>query len=237
MLRSPWITIATFLIWLLAAASVVFWVLQFVKGPASPLSAAVAAPSPGSAAVDAQALAKGLGGGYVAPLDARGDTASNATPPAPSVFQAARFVLTGVVVSKSTNPSVALIAVDGKPPRPYRVGTTLADGIVLHSVSAGKAMLSAGMQAAPGLTLELPQITSAVAGTAVASRPAFSAQALPPTPAPVPVPPTVSAPANNPMASPAANPTPAPGQRPPRLGANRPREAEKEAQGAAAPTP
>jgi general secretion pathway protein C len=241
MLRSRWITIATFLIWLLAAASGVFWVLQFVKGPASPLSAAVAAPSLGSAAVDAQALAKGLGGGYVAPRDTPGDTASNAAPPAPSVFQAARFVLTGVIVSKSTNPSVALIAVDGKPPRPYRVGTTLADGIVLHSVSAGKAMLSASMEAAPGLTLELPQITSAVAGTAVASRPAFSALALQPTPAPVPVPPPISAPANNPMtnpvASPAANPTPAPGQRPPRLGANRPREAEKEAQGAAAPTP
>jgi general secretion pathway protein C len=211
MQRSLWIRFATFLVWLLAAASTVYWALQFVQGPASPLSAAVAAPAPGGGAVDALALAKGLGGGNVTPRDASPE-ATPAAPAAPSIFQAARFVLTGVVVNRPTSgQGVALIAVDGKPPRPYRVGTPLADGIVLHSVSAGKAMLAASADAAPGLTLELPQLTSAVAGTAVAARP----------PMPAAIPATAATPVANPMA--------VPGTRPPRPLANRQREAEREA--------
>jgi general secretion pathway protein C len=207
MQRPPWIRFATFLIWLLAAASAVYWALQFVQGPTSPISAAVAAPAPSGSAVDAQALAKGLGGGNVTPRDTSPDAA-------PSAFQATRFVLTGVVVNRNASgQGVALIAVDGKPPRPYRVGTPLADGIVLHSVSAGKALLSASQDAAPGLTLELPQLTSAVAGTAIVSRPAISPQAIPVAPAP--------------SASPAANPMAGPGTRPARFGANREREADR----------
>jgi general secretion pathway protein C len=185
----------------------VYWALQFVQGPVSPVSAAVAAPVPGRGAVDTQALAKGLGGGIVTLRD----TSSAGASAAPSTLQASRFVLTGVVVNRPTSgQGVALIAVDGKPPRPYRVGTPLADGIVLHSVSAGKAMLATGLDAAPGLTLELPQLTSAVAGTAVAVRPA--------TPTAIPAI----------AATPVANPMAVPGQRPARPLASRPREAEKE---------
>lgn len=183
----------------------VYWVLQFVSGPASPLSAAVAAPAQGVGTVDAQALAKGLGGGAVR------DRSPEAAPAAPSIFQAARFVLTGVVVnrgaSSQASPSVALIGVDGKPPRPYRVGASLADGIVLHSVSAGKAMLASSTDAPVGLTLELPQLISAVAGTAIAPRPAMPAVA----------PPSMAAPND------AASPMSALGQRQERLGANRER--------------
>jgi general secretion pathway protein C len=174
------------------------------------MSAAVAAPAPGGGAVDAPALAKGLGGGNVTPRD----TSIDAAPPVPSVFQAARFVLSGVVVNRSSSArGVALIAVDSKPPRPYRVGTPLADGIVLHSVSAGKAMLATSIDVAPGLTLELPQLTSAVAGTAVVSRPAISPMVVPTAPA---------------AATPAASPTAAAGQRPARPLANQQREGEKE---------
>jgi general secretion pathway protein C len=215
MQRPLWIRFATFLVWLLAAASVVFWALQFVSGPASPLSAAVAAPA--AAAMDAQALAKGLGGG-AAPV------ASNPTEAgaAPSALQAARFVLTGVVVQKSgASQGVALIAVDGKPPRPYRVGTSLTDGVVLHSVKAGQAMLSTSPDAAPGLTLELPQLTTAMVGTAVAARPNLPAPIIA-TPPPIQTPMAAAA-------TMAANPTAAAGTRPPRPLANQQREAEKEA--------
>jgi general secretion pathway protein C len=218
MQRTPWIRFATFLVWLLAAASIVYWALQFVKSPASPLSAAVAAPALGIGAVDAQALAKGFGGGKTA-------APSNPTEVAavPSAFQASRFILTGVVVNRpASGQGVALIAVDGKPPRPYRVGTQLADGIVLHSVSNGKAMLAASTDAAPGLTLELPQLTSAVAGTAVASRPAIASM-----PASMAIAPTAAL--ASPVANPTANPSAALGTRPPRPLANRQREAEKEA--------
>lgn len=207
MQRTLWNRTATFLVWLLAAASVVYWALQFVSGPASPLSAAVAAPVPGVGVVDAQALAKGLGGGAVR------DFSPEAAPAAPSAFQAARFALTGVVVNRGgASPGVALIGIDGKPPRPYRVGASLADGIVLHSVSAGKAMLATSSDAPVGLTLELPQLTSAVAGTAIAARPAAPAMPAPPA---------------NLAANPAASPMSALGQRPERLGANREREADR----------
>jgi general secretion pathway protein C len=217
--RPQWIRFATFLVWLLAAASIVYWALQFVSGPSSPLSAAVAAPA--AATIDAQALAKGLGGG-AAPA------ASNPTEAgaAPGPLQAARFVLTGVVVQKSgASQGVALIAVDGKPPRPYRVGTNLTDGVVLHSVKAGKAMLTTSADAAPGLTLELPQLTTAMVGTAVAARPNLPAPIIA---APAPV----QTPIQTPMAAAAtlaANPTAVPGTRPPRPLANRQREAEKDA--------
>ncbi len=215
MYRPLWNRLATFLVWLLAAASAVYWALQFVQGPTSPISAAVAAPVPGVGSVDAQALAKGLGGGLLA-----ASSPSATAQAAQSALQAARFVLTGVVVNRnSSQQGVALIAVDGKPPRPYRVGSPLTEGVVLHSVTAGKAMLSATLDAAPGLTLALPQLTSAVVGTAVVSRPNLAA--IPANPAAAPT---------NSAATPAANPMSALGQRPSRPGANRQREGDKESQ-------
>ncbi len=207
MQRSLWNRLATFVVWLLAAGSVVFWALKFVRGPVAPVSAAMASPSASSFSVDPQALAKGLGGGQIAP-------SPNAASPSPSVqaIQASRFLLTGVVVDNAKNGSgVALIAVDGKPPRPYRVGAVLADGAMLHSVAAGRAMLSVSSGEAPSLTLELPMLTSAVAGTAMPARPAFS-------PAPVAA-----------AARPAAIPMPPADSRAPRFGANRQREESRAA--------
>jgi general secretion pathway protein C len=197
----------------------VYWMLKFTRGPVAPASAAVAASS-GIGAVDALALAKGLGGGGKVPA------IGNQAEAAASAIQATRFVLTGVVVQKaSSGQGVALIAVDGKPPRPYRVNAALADGVILHSVSAGKAMLATSKDASPSLSLELPQLTSAVAGTAVAVRPALPAPARAVSPAPVTAP---VAGAAMPAATATAG-SATPGQRPPRSLANRQREAEKEA--------
>ena len=212
MQRSLWIRFATFVVWLLAAGSVVYWALKFVGGPAAPLSAAVAAPTSNAGAVDVQALARGLGGGKIAPASPA------AVGMASDALASSRFVLTGVVAQKSNRQGVALIAVDGKPPRPYRVGTPLADGVVLHSVSAGKAMLSASMDTPPSLTLELPQLTSAVVGTAVAARPNL--------PSPVFTPPIATLPANA-SANASALPSATLGSRPARSLANRSQEAQK----------
>lgn len=223
MQRPHWIRFATFLVWLLAAGSVVYWVLKFVGGPTAPLSATVATPAAGAGAVDLAALARGLGGGQT--LVTGGPTLVAV----PSAFQANRFVLTGVVVQKTgANQGVALIAVDGKPSRPYRVGVALADGIVLHSVSNGKAMLATALDAPVGLTLELPRLTTALVGTAVAARPVMPA-AISAAPIPLSAPTPMALAAT--MATTAANPTAALGTlgtRPPRPLANRQREAEKE---------
>jgi general secretion pathway protein C len=166
-------------------------------------------PGAASATVDSQGLARGFGGGDAIAINSAASDLDN-TPA--SRINLSRFVLTGVVVGRAgvARSSVALIGVDGKPARPYRVGSSLTDGVVLHSVSAGKAMLANNLQEAPSATLELPVLTSAVVGTAVAARPAL------PMPAPVIAP------------TPAANPISALGSRPPRPAANREREAGKE---------
>lgn len=179
MQQTIWIRLATFAVWLLAVGSLVYWALKFVAGPTAPPTPA-AAPAPGIGQVDAQALARGLGGGVQAATNPGATTPVNT---GASNLNSSRFQLTGVVLSRggSNRNSVALIGVDGKPPRPYRVGANLAEGVVLHSVAAGKAMLAGSSQAAAAeLTLELPKINSAVVGTAVALRPALpNAPALP----------------------------------------------------------
>ncbi|MFM7330644.1 MAG: type II secretion system protein N, partial [Brachymonas sp.] len=161
MQRTFWIRFATFVIWLLVGGSAVFWGLKFVQGPAAPPSANAAVSSGAAAAVDSQALAKGLGGGRAVTSNLGANDAVNV--PANSIVSS-RFVLTGVVVNRagSSQSSVALIAVDGKPARPYRVGAGVEDGVVLHSVAAGKAMLAVNMQTEPSTTLELPKLTTAV---------------------------------------------------------------------------
>lgn len=218
MTRSIWIRFATFLVWLLAAGCIVYWALKFVNGAVAPLSASVAAPSAGAGNLDALSLTKGLGG--------RQPPASNNPPAvaAASALQASRFVLTGVVVQRSSRQGVALIAVDGKPPRPYRVGAELADGVILQSVSNGKAMLATSAEAAPELTLALPQLSSAVVGTAVAARPILPSPVFAP---PIPTPVAAAAIATTPPNA-LANPSATLGNRPARSLANRQREGEKE---------
>jgi general secretion pathway protein C len=209
MQRIFWTRSVTFVLWLLAGGCAVYWGLKFTPSPPAPQSATAAFPAAASATVDSQALAKGLGGGDAIAINSLASDSANV--PASSI-NSSRFVLTGVVVGRAgvTRSSLALIGVDGKPARPYRIGSSLTDGVVLHSVTAGKAMLATNLQEAPSATLELPVLTSAVVGTAVAARPAL------PMPAPVIAP------------TPAANPISALGSRPPRPAANRPREAGKE---------
>jgi general secretion pathway protein C len=164
MRKTWWISAATFAVWLLASASVVYWALQFASSPAAPASAVVAAPRMAAVTVDSQALAQGLG--------AKAATPSEAVSPAQAVFDEGRFELYGVVVGRGRAvPSVALIAVDSQRARAYRIGESVIEGVVLHSVAAGRAMLAADLKAPVGLTLNLPENVSAVAGTALPSRP------------------------------------------------------------------
>jgi general secretion pathway protein C len=183
-MRKNWlIPLATFGLWLLAAAGGVYWALKFVQGTATPANAAVVTAAP-VASVDSQALARGLGGGLGA---AAVVAASPVAAPAAGII-AARFVLSGVVEGKTARHSLALIAVDGKPARPYRVGAQLAEGVVLAAVQRRQALLSPNTGKAGAVTLEL----------AKANAPATAA-AIPYT-APVQLPPVVIP---NPVQSPA----------------------------------
>ncbi len=68
---------------------------------------------------------------------------------------ASRFALLGVVASRG-NQGAALIAVDGKPPRPFRIGATVEEGYVLKFIDKRKAELAARVDGPSLVTLELP---------------------------------------------------------------------------------
>lgn len=138
-----WLRIATFALAALAAASAAFWVLKWTATTAAPTSAALV--SAGANPADPQAVARLLGG-------AQTQAAADMRPGAGS-----RFKLTGVVADRLTG-GYALIAIDGKPAQPYRVGTRVDDTLVLQSVAPRSAALAAGVDAPVSLTLELPPL-------------------------------------------------------------------------------
>jgi general secretion pathway protein C len=155
---------ATTGLWALAAASIVFWGLRL----AAP-SDAIAPPAvtKAQAQPDPAAVAQMLGAVSAEP-------AAVATPEA-----ASRFALLGVVAD-ADKQGAALIAVDGKPPRPFKVGATVAEGYVLRSVSTRAASLGARGDATPALTLQLPTHP-----LAVMTPPAPIAPVSPPLPTPL----------------------------------------------------
>jgi general secretion pathway protein C len=143
--QSRWVVrLATLLLWLLAAGSCVYWGLRLAVRAAP---AAVAAPLRQPFAADPAAVARLLGASAV--------VASG--PAQPAVSLSSRFNLMGVVAAQS-HRGAALISVDGKPARPYRVGSAIDEGLVLQSVEGRRAVLAAGAGGPPVLTLELPPI-------------------------------------------------------------------------------
>jgi general secretion pathway protein C len=130
---------ATLLVWGAVAFSAVTWSLRW--------SATGDAPSNANAAtqtlpeVDASGAARSLG---AAPAQAV------ATP-----SLASRFELQGVM-SGGPHAGAALIAVDGNPAKPYRVGAVVADGLMLQSTQDRRISLGAAVDGPQILVLELP---------------------------------------------------------------------------------
>lgn len=137
----------TALVWGLVGFSSVAWWLQVrTTHAANTLAppAAMAATSP----PDTGAIARLLGAG------ARSNTVAAAVaPPASS-----RFVIVGIAASGAN--SVALIAVDGKPAKPFVVGAEATSGWVIKSISGRRVELGTSLQAPVSLTLELPAKTN-----------------------------------------------------------------------------
>jgi general secretion pathway protein C len=121
----------TLMTWALVAAAALFWGLRvFVRAPPVPPGTPVATIGPA----------------------ARGDlTRLLGNDPPPPVVAAvaeappdARFQLIGVVTPRATaaaREGLALIAVDGKPAKAYRVGAVIDGQTILKSVAARGAML------------------------------------------------------------------------------------------------
>jgi len=142
-LNSVWgVRLATFAVSAVAAASAAYWGLK-VWGASQPSRAgmvAIATASP----VDPQALAQVLGGGAMA-------LASNA---AAATVASTQYVLVGVV-SDSASGGAALIAVDGQPAKPFRVGATVDGRLLLKSVTVRRAVLATALDAPSEIALEL----------------------------------------------------------------------------------
>jgi general secretion pathway protein C len=132
---------STFVLWGLVAASAVYWAMKLSSAP---ITGPVAPPAPSAPPSDPAAIARLLG-------------ASPGTGPAaaPVASLASRFALLGVVAEQDGG-GAALLSVDSKPPKHYRVGAPVDEGLVLQSVHPRQAAIGPSMQAPPALTLELP---------------------------------------------------------------------------------
>ena len=208
MLSARWWTLV---VWALAAAAALFWGLKlFVKAPAAP---------PHTQLTDASAMARG---DLTRLLGA--DPVAEAPPEAAEPVPDARFQLLGVLSPRSPQAAregVALIAVDGKPPRAYRVGAVIDGQNVLQSVNARGATLGPRDGAAV-VALNLAPPAAAATGVPAGLPPGAPPGVPPPLPTmqgspppgmPVPAPrtpPTVQ----QPIASPAAAPMPPVARRP-----------------------
>ena len=175
------VRLATLVLWLLAGGSAVYWGLRLsapVQGAPVP---AVAAPLP---APDAQALARLLGavdpqapaalplasvidsvpvGGVVVPAPVApalgrvlGGVGPDAAAALPLASVVSRFALVGVLAGRSSGTGAALIAVDSRPAKPFRVGAQVDAGLVLQSVGQRQARLGAALRSPTLVTLEVP---------------------------------------------------------------------------------
>jgi general secretion pathway protein C len=140
---NPWPPrLAAFVLALLVGASVVFWALRWPAretGRALPLPAGNAEVPAASAPV----LARLLGAGST-PAE------SVAAPDA-----ASRFHLIGIV-GLGSGQGVAVLSIDGKAPRPYRVGSVLEEGLMLQSVEPKRVALASAARAPVLFRLDLP---------------------------------------------------------------------------------
>jgi general secretion pathway protein C len=172
------VRLSAFVIWALVAASAVFWGLRLiVRSPEAP---------PYTVSVgDAASV-----GGDLTRLLGTPPVVAAAVVAAPEM--ASRFRLAGVMAPKPPGTQgVALIAVDGKLPRAFRVGAPVDGELVLQSVSLRTAAIGPA-QGKAAVVLELPPLPAPATGSLppadMGGMPAAPAPAPAPVPAPVPQP-------------------------------------------------
>lgn len=144
----------SFVIWAAFGASVIFWAFRLLA-PTLPVPAHATTVS--MAASVTSDLTPLLG------VDARAPSTSSEPEPAVD----ARFQLVGVVSPRgagSGRDALALIAVDGKPARAYRVGAAVDGDTVLQSVSTRGAALGP-KGGASSVALEIPALAPPATGT------------------------------------------------------------------------
>lgn len=120
MKRLPLFT--SFILFIALCASAAYWVMQWFNPPVR----AVAAPLPVTQTAPRLDAAAGLLGGRS------------------SIATASNFQLTGVVVASNPAESVAILTMDGKPPKSVRTNAEIKPGITVKEVQRGYVLLSEG---------------------------------------------------------------------------------------------
>ncbi len=135
--------VAAFVLAAAAVGSMVVWGLQLRTPLATELPAPPAQPQ---LQVDAGVVARALGA---------------ATGEAAPALVSSRMALIGVLAHGSQG-GAALIAVDGKPPKPVPVGGRVGDDWVLASVAPRRAVLRSAAGAGDTFTLEMPNTAASM---------------------------------------------------------------------------
>ena len=132
--------LTSLLVWAVVAYSAVVFALQW--GDGVPVDTLVVGSEQKQVLsdVDSLSVSKALG---VAPVQSA------------SASLASRFVLVGVMDGGPLQ-GVALISVDGKPAKPYRLGQAVSEGFVVVGTGPKKAELGPQLGVASSLVLELP---------------------------------------------------------------------------------
>ncbi|GLS92925.1 hypothetical protein [Piscinibacter gummiphilus] len=193
--------LSAFVVWALVAGAIVFWGLRLFVSPTP-------APANAVAVVDVAAA-----GGDLSRLFGVTQVAVPDAPPPEST----RFRLLGVLAARDSGnpgaPGVALVSVDGKPPRPYRAGARVEDRLFLKAVSLRTA--SFGPDQGPvSFTLEVPRMPEPATGTLTPVDASQLQIAPPPVPQQAPQMPPQQQPAQ-PMPGDAQNPNAGPMGGPP----------------------
>jgi general secretion pathway protein C len=143
--------ITAFAVWALLAASVVFWLLKLTVSPLPAPADTVAVVDGAPSRVD---LTRLLGS---TPVSVAVEAA---------VAVESRFRLVGVLAPKkgwSAAEGVALIAIDGAPAKPYRVGANIESDLQLLSLTARSAALGvAAKPDSPQVVLQLAPPNAAI---------------------------------------------------------------------------
>lgn len=129
----------------LATASAGYWALKSVSTtPVGPAPAMAVTPGP---TPNPQAITRLMGA----------TPASTPTAAAPAAdANGGRLKLLGVVAGRADR-GYALISVDGKPARPFGVGSQVTETLMLRSVAIRSAALAPDAKAPASVTLELPK--------------------------------------------------------------------------------
>ena len=143
-----------FAVWAVAAYSASYWTLLHSTTDNAPRIAGsgVAAAATGNP----DSLERIFGRTTIAPVVL---ATVPVAPVAPVIDPAARFALTGVVANRG-NTGVALLSVDGKAARPFRVGSQVDDTFTLSGVAVRSATLAPG-DGGPAVTINLPAVARA----------------------------------------------------------------------------